>query len=240
VDIAVLDYGLSAGQRRSLDSAGVFRVECEKNGHPANLRFRDLDSFLGTHAYGNVLITDGGDVIFQQDVTPLLRQNMKHIHACREPSPSFAVKYWAGGSHAQDRMKKVRARFLAEPMINCGVLVGPSSAFRDLCGHLSEDLARHMDFFGAEQPLISEYLLEKGYTPLDCRYNFMPMHFPFGVRVSKGRVFDPAGLVPIVHNCGGLKIARPLGRFGFARWHNFKKPIVFQIAKMYRRKYAQV
>jgi len=239
VDVAVLDYGLSERQRSKLDAAGAMRVPCRKDGHPANLRFRDAAKLLTERRYGNVLMTDGGDLIVQTDISPLLRQSRDRIGACREPVVfSFVAKHWAGGKRAAPHLRALQQRFTAEPMINVGVLIGPAQAFSALW----DCLARFGDSrgqFGTDQLLIAEYLLDRGYDELEPRYNFIPTHRPDGIRVSRGRVFDQHGLIPIVHNAGTISLGRGFARFGVGRFRNMKKRFLLALAKRYQLSYAK-
>lgn len=239
IDVAVLDYGFSDRQRARLTDAGAMNIACKKDMHIVSARFRDAAELLARNHYTNVLMTDGGDLIVQSDISPLLRQPRERISACREPLVfPFLAKYWAGGKQAGPHLRELQRRFSAEPMINMGVLVGPGSSFSAIwsCLRPHDDSRTH---FGTDQLAISEYLLDNGYDQLDPRYNFIPTQRPFGIRVSRGRVFDPQGLVPVVHNAGTINLGRGFALFGLGPRHNFRKWVLLFLAKRYNLSYAK-
>ncbi|MGD8309099.1 MAG: hypothetical protein PVG98_06615 [Chromatiales bacterium] len=238
IDLVVLDYGLTRDQAQRMDALGVERVACARDGHPANLRFRDAARLLSERDYGNVLMTDGGDLILQADLTPLLRRPLDRVQAYREPAPSVVWSKWKGGTRVSGYIKHLQVRFSREPTVNVGVLLGPAALFRGLWAHMDRHTTGvDLEVFGVDQILISDYLLGTGYEPLDRRYNFMPWACPFGVRVAKGVVCDAQGTIPVVHNSGGYRLTRPIARFGFGPDRNRKKVVLFAIAGLFAKEH---
>src|SRR3989339_411849 len=71
IDIIVLDYGLTNNQKKKLLQQNVIIVNCVSSGHIVNKRFTDAAQFLKTTNYDQVLFADGGDIIFQEDISHL-------------------------------------------------------------------------------------------------------------------------------------------------------------------------
>ena len=133
-DVVVLDYGLNPDQIQLLEASGVDVVKCVRDGHLVNVRFRDSARIFTERNYQQVMTTDGGDLIFQSDISHLFREPRDRIAISREPHVTLfpASLRFAGGKSAGERMRKIQIRFVSEAMLNVGVIVGPPHAYRDL------------------------------------------------------------------------------------------------------------
>src|SRR5260370_42687069 len=84
IDVVVLDYGLTREQGQQLRSQGVILHPSMKDGNLTNIRYRDLVAFLDGKAYDQVLSIDGGDIIFQADISLMFERDKESFRAVRE------------------------------------------------------------------------------------------------------------------------------------------------------------
>lgn len=77
IDIVVIDYGLSDSQADRLKKEKVILCKGDKKHHIVNKRFFDSAKFLKSKKYDQVLFADGGDVIFQEDVSHIFKKDKK-------------------------------------------------------------------------------------------------------------------------------------------------------------------
>ncbi|MCW8965167.1 MAG: hypothetical protein OQK82_00560 [Candidatus Pacearchaeota archaeon] len=84
IDVFVIDYGLSTAQKFYLEHNGVKVFKGEKDGHVVIIRFRETKKILSTYNYDQALLCDSGDIIFQQDISPLFSRNKEQFRAAEE------------------------------------------------------------------------------------------------------------------------------------------------------------
>ena len=90
-DVVVLDYGLNGDQRRRLSSAGIMVHPSLANGNITNIRYRDMARFLDGRSYDQVLSVDGGDIIFQGDISHLFDRDKSEFRGVCEERESRGV-----------------------------------------------------------------------------------------------------------------------------------------------------
>jgi hypothetical protein len=221
IDLAVLDYGLTDQQRNRLRSAGATCRPSRKDGHVTSVRYRDMAGLLGESQYDQVLSVDGGDIVFQSDVSPLFDLDKDRFRAvCEEVKHDFIVPK---DTSSPERFRAIFTFLEDKPIINGGVIFGPAWKFRTLWGAFQE-LWGSRYVYGTDQ-LIMNYLLHKhGFTRLDNKYNFVIVTARSAFRIQGGVFYDAAGdVIPIVHNAGGNALVRCVRRFGYGRDRNKKK-----------------
>ncbi|MBN1793264.1 glycosyl transferase family 8 [Candidatus Woesearchaeota archaeon] len=222
IDVIVLDYGLSKPQVERLKKAlkGIIIFKGKRDGHVNVIRFRDIDTILSRKNYGQVLSVDGGDIIFQTDLSPLLRRDSGSFRAACERRYARFKRSYMSGFFPKEVSERIDAVLKGKREINAGVLLAPASKFRKLCQEVYA-LIDEKQKFGPDQHTVNYILHRDGFVELDEKYNFV-------VTVSKRRFiikegvfrFSNGEVIPIVHNAGHYRFFRPIERFGFGRDRN--------------------
>src|SRR5262245_24147408 len=92
IDVVVLDYGLTSAQQNGVEALGFHLMAGKRDGHVVNVRFRDTRDWLKTTSYDQVLMIDGGDIIFQSDIRQVFEEHKQKLRAVCEDLlvPAFA------------------------------------------------------------------------------------------------------------------------------------------------------
>ena len=227
IHVAILDYGFTESQRAGLRASGVVElVPCIRDGHVVTLRFRDMATYLATRTYDQVMATDGGDVIFQEDIGHLFKENTEAFRAaCEDFRQLFddvgAFKYALTENIAEEVHATMRTRLT----INAGVLLGPRERFVTLCQFCFLHIKRP-DNFGPDQALVGYYLYTHGFVQLARRYNFISYMSRESFSVRDGYFYDEQQRrIAIVHNAGRFSTLRAIRNFGYGPGHNHLKRI---------------
>mgnify|MGYP001609911284 FL=1 len=75
IDVVVIDYGLNNFQKTKLLKEKVILFKGIKKYHIVNKRFFDAGKFLSKNKYDQILFIDGGDTIFQEDITDVFNKD---------------------------------------------------------------------------------------------------------------------------------------------------------------------
>ncbi len=227
IDIAVLDYGLSDTQRERLTSAGVLLCTARPDGNITNVRYRDISDFLTRHDYDQVLSVDGGDIIFQSDISHLFDQHKDTFRAvCEEREIPFHDVLLPQTDMQRERYEEVFSFLKGKPTVNGGVVLGSAERFKGLWNFF-EQQCHNFDVFGTDQ-LVMNYLLYKtGFTRLDKKYNFAIVAMKTRFLVDSGVFYDEHGeVIPIVHNAGMRSLTRCIKNFGYGKQCNKRKWLI--------------
>lgn len=224
IDVVVLDYGLREDQRCRAIDAGMHVRAGNRDGHVTNIRYRDLASLLHERSYNQVLMVDGGDVIFQDDISPLFSQNMSRIRAvCDERKYSLHAVLPILSDIQPQRRKAISQMLHDKSQINGGFVLGPAAAFLRLWERF-QLLTQSMHQFAADQVLLNYVLHQEGFEELPSRYNFVLVAAKSAFTVRGGKFFDGnGGLIPVVHNAGHTAFFRRVSRFGYGVDRNVVK-----------------
>lgn len=224
IDIAVLDYGLNETQREQLLSSAVHLHASIPNGNITNIRYRDLAEFLKGRRYDQVLAVDGGDVIFQSDISPLFDADKDSFRGVLEERDiPFHDILLPQSDLAREDYSRVFDFLEGKPTINGGVLFGPAFKFRNIWPAFRE-LCHSFDIFGTDQLLINYLLYSNGFVALDPKYNFAIIAMKSRFFVRNGAFHDASGeLIPIVHNAGMQSWSRCIAKFGYGPNRNRRK-----------------
>lgn len=217
IEVAALDYGMSNNTKTALLKSEVQVIDCETSGHVVNLRLRDTANFLSLNRnrYDQVLMIDGGDIIFQSDIRSLfeldttairiatqnMRVNMGYIktHSSFEPTTQVEIIKFT----------------LGKPVLNFGVVFGPTNKIVDLCNDAYKMIVDKSRFL-IDQMAINYLLHRDGYAELDKKYNFMKSFYDLKITNHEGSLYFAGGeLIPVIHNNGGRDWQRPYFNFGF-------------------------
>jgi len=221
IDVRILDYGLSTAQRYYLEHEGVGVVPCVKDGHVAVVRFRDLARDLRTKAYQQVLAVDGGDILFQADISSLFEQNKDRFRAVPEDLNSGFDIFLKEENFSRETISAIRRATALRPQINAGFVLGPRQEFLGLCDTIGR-LVLDPKAFGPDQLVVNMVLNTDGYYPLARGYNFVVATSKQGFVIENGVFLNAMDRkpIPVVHNAGNWKFLRPVEDFGFGPGHN--------------------
>ncbi len=223
IDILVLDYGLSLAQRFYLEQHNVIVEKFPRDGHVVVIRFRDLGKFLETHFYEQILTTDGGDIIFQDDISHLYHENTDEYRAvCENLSPAFEYFITEESFYKED-IKELKETLLFKKMINAGVILAPYEKMKYLCNIITTK-TKDLNKFGPDQILLNYVLHKNGFIELESIYNFIPVTSLIDFTIKNGIFYDKNNKkIPIVHNAGNLNFFRAIDNFGYGPEHNLLK-----------------
>lgn len=227
VDVHVLDYGLDAGQQRRLAERGVFCHRCVRDGHVTNIRYRDMATVLEQQDYDQVLLIDGGDIIFQTDIRPLMNQNREHFRAvCHEFEVPFHEIIMSKSDFSSQTYRQMMDFLRDKRTVNGGVLFGPATQMKELWSEFTH-WASSFNKFGIDQLLLNHALYSRGFVELDAKYNYTIIAREKSFTIRKGVFLDAQGeVIPIVHNSGIYDLTRPIARFGYGPNRNRKRVVV--------------
>jgi hypothetical protein len=226
IDIAIISYGLKKKHKTALKKENVLIFEGKYDGKIVNVRFRDTAHFLATKNYDQVLFADGGDIIFQTDISCLFEKNKNKIRISYEETK---VPYWKYSLLHKDKfkqsdLKKMYPTMNKKPTVNAGVIIAPAKEFSKICRKCF-NLIKDKSKWGSDQLALNYLIYKEGFTPLDSKYNFNIWCVEKEFYVSKGKFFLKNGeLIPIVHNAGRSDLFRPIENFGYGRKYNKIKP----------------
>src|SRR3989344_1599804 len=227
IDVAIFDYGLSEEQVEELKKKGVIVYKCVKDNLVNNIRFRDAASFLKEKEYDQVMITDGGDLIFQTDISPLFEENKDQKRAACEDIQHVFEDLFMKDAFFEEDEKKIKKMLEGTQMVNVGVVLGPAKKFASLSEETIK-MIKGMDKFGPDQLAINYILYRDGFVKLDRKYNFVITTSSREFRIEKGVFYFKDGeKIPIVHNAGRYDYSRPVENFGFGEDRNKLKKGVF-------------
>ncbi len=224
IDVVVLDYDLKEDQRKRLEKQGAILFKCKRDFRVNNIRFRDMAEYLKKHKYDQVLSTDGGDIVFQKDISTIFEKNKNKFRAvCEEITidlDDFSLNHLFKDFFYEKDIGKIQKVIEGKPMINCGVLYGPRKKFMELCKETME-LIKDKNKFGPEQIAINYILYREGFFRLDPKYNFMIGRINRVFHVKDGQIlFDDNKLIPVVHNVGYSSTFRAIKNFGYGKDFN--------------------
>jgi hypothetical protein len=225
IDVVVLDYGLTAQQRQGVEALGFQIRSGKRDGHVVNVRFRDTRDWLRKSSYDQVLMIDGGDIIFQSDIRHLFEQDKQHYRAaCEEVLvPAFA-QYISTDDFEPAVYEEIYAFLERRPLINCGLVLGPREKMIELCD-VCCDKVKSLQRAGVDQMLTNYHLYRQGFVALAPGYNFVLISTRLKHKMWDGQFLDAEGrLIPVVHNAGmGFRLFRD---FGFGPSCNRKDRVV--------------
>jgi hypothetical protein len=219
IDVIVLDYGLSEGQRAALCAQGLIVYECAKWGHVTNIRWSDMDRFLKEHPgqYRYVLSLDGGDIIFQSDVSHLFDGEITgYMGVYESKTPALFYTYLcAKGAFDKEVTPRILSRLRDRKIVNVGFLLTDPAGIEKLAVGI-DVLMLDKSKFGPEQVAINFIISSETFTPLPEIYNYVLISHPMEYKVVNGvfRLLNDE-LIIIPHNAGEAKHLRPINNFGY-------------------------
>jgi hypothetical protein len=229
IDVIVLDFGLEPKQRAELE--GAVLVPARREGRINVARRLETARLLRERDYDQVLTVDGGDVIFQKDVSHLFARDKDSFRGVQERYP-IPLGFFLRGAPRPLR-EEVRTRLGSRYMINGGFILGPARKMREL----GESVAPYLPHFKHDQPIVSSFLYQGGFEPLDETYNLVPWTTRDRFFVDQGFFYASDGeKLAVVHNTGHTAPTRIVADFGYGPGHNTRlRRIYLRISSTYRK-----
>lgn len=232
IDVIVFDYGLSKKHKHQIQAQGAICVECKADeGLIVNLRFRDFAHFLENRDYSQAASIDGGDIIFQSDISHLFREHSQQYRCvCEDHRASFIDFIIKGNDFPRETWLSLNNFLRFKQSITSGV-IAPAEKFIELW-RCFESFCTSFNEYGTDLVIINYLLHSNGFVPLNPRYNYCLASIHDRYQIRDGRFFDGQGkLIPVVHNAGGDTM-RPIADFGYGSNYNMNerwmRPILFK------------
>ena len=219
-EIVIFDYGLDDHHLSFLKKEDVIIIKGVKDGHITCVRFRDMSNYLSKRHYEQVMCTDGGDIIFQTDISSLLNINKDNFRVVVEDINIVGKLYTEKYFKKKDEIK-IKKLLVNKNPINAGFIIGPADKFRDLCKS-AFDLIEKKEKFGPDQVAIN-YLLysQKNFVILDNKYNFLIWTTNQDFYIKQGGFYLKNGeKISVVHNAGRFNKLRFIKNFGYGSGFN--------------------
>jgi hypothetical protein len=236
IDIIVLDYGLSEVQVKVLISKGVHVLKCKRDGHVVNIRYRDIFNLLKKHHYQQILLCDGGDIIFQTDISNLFEKYKNDYGAVCERT-SYAgdnmIEYaLLHNSFPSSVAKDISFVLKNKKPINGGLILGPYEKIKKLCSNMNE-LILNKAIYGPDQVILNYTLYKEGFKELDSTYNYTIFNLKLLFYIKNGVFFENKKKIAIVHNSGGTDSVRIIKNFGYGPQYNRVKWLSYYAFKIF-------
>lgn len=214
IDPVILDYGLSTAQRYYLEEHGAVMVPCPREGHVVVVRFPHLADFLNEHPYDQIVLSDGGDIVFQDDFSPILADHPDLFRGVQEDLRSGFGIFITDEFFSKENKQILKDTLMDEEMVNAGFIVGPREKMIKL-GRAVDGMIKSKEKFGPDQLVVNYLFREEGFHPLDRRYNFVIATAQANIEIRKGLFYADGELVSVVHNTGNFSFLRPVENFGY-------------------------
>ncbi|MFA6888867.1 MAG: glycosyl transferase family 8 [Candidatus Woesearchaeota archaeon] len=229
IDIIILSYNLSKNNILKLEKHAKV-IPCINNGHIAVIRYRDLATFLKNNIYDQIMFVDGGDILFQENISEIFQENKQSYRAvCEDLEPPFTmyVNKWFNKEDAN----KIKHFLKGKKMINGGMLVASHEMFRNLCQKCNSMIKEKC--FGPDQLAVNYIIHNSNFKELPAKYNFVLTTAKHPFKIKKGKFYlHENELIPIVHNAGGKSFFRPVKNFGYGEKCNKFRPIRYYVLRI--------
>lgn len=220
IDVVILNYGLTEKQKKDLLDKKVKVIDCIRDGHIVNIRYRDLLRFLKKNKYKQILFCDSGDIIFQRDIAPFFQRDSNNFRVVFENMKSNFIEYLLAQDSFPPKIKKNIINILkGKKIINGGVVFAPYSKLKKLCNNMISWI-NNKDIYGPDQVILNYTLYKEGFIPLNTNLNYV-VENNSGFKIRKGVFFDKNNeTIFVVHNSGSYDILRAVKNFGYGPDYN--------------------
>jgi hypothetical protein len=230
IDIMVIDFGLTDEQVSILKKQGVIVNPQIPEGRMSNLHYKYLTEFLNTHEYDQVLYSDCGDLIFQQDISGLFEIAKEKYKAVLEPEFNFKLHRITLGFNdvKKDRLPLIQKELGNRPTLNGGFVLGPAKKMAEIWPIYSS-MCNDIQVHGTDQLIINYIFYKNDFEILPRKYNYVTFLNAEKISKDKNDFFvNDEGIIPIVHNAGRYNFARAIADFGYKQGRI--KPRIFPAA----------
>jgi len=220
IDIAILDYGLDKDQLKKVNEQNVIVIPCNKTGHIVNTRFIDTACFLEKNKYDQILFVDGGDIIFQDNISFLFKQDKNIFRAVKLDMEVLFYEIFIPFNFRKAISKEMYLFLKNKPVLNAGFILGPSDKFIQISKKMN-DLIINKKAYGPDQVALNYFLHKEGVKIIDKKYNFMITTVNEGFDIKDGIFYLKNGeKIAVVHNAGHNRFLRPINNFGYGKDFN--------------------
>lgn len=230
IDVAVLDYGLSRAQKFYLEKQGVIVHPCVRDGHVVICRFRDMALLLEERPYEQAILSDSGDIIFQDSLSPLLESNGESFRAVTEDLKTAFTLFLTDEFFQREDKRAIKHLLTGKKMINAGFFAGPGDKMREL-GRSVYNMILNKGKFGPDQLAVNYILYQEGFVEMDSKFNFVVATAGDELTIREGRFYGDGELIAVVHNTGNVSILRPVENFGYGPERNRLKRELMTVLK---------
>lgn len=234
VDIVILDYGLSDQQRNVLLSKKVKIYKCIRDNCVNNIRYRDMRNFLNENKnYEQILSCDGGDIIFQKNITELFFKNSEAFRVVTEDwTHQFFIKYSLKDLYDKNLKKEILDLSEKNKIINSGFIIGPRGQILELCSFMQQNLPKK-NSYGIDQLIANLFIYKNGFIDLGRNFNFVLQASAKRFKIEKGIFLNEDNEpITVVHNSGYISFLRLIKNFGYGEEFNKVKPHIYPIIKI--------
>lgn len=229
IDIIVIDYGLTIKQKKYLIEKGVTIYQGESKYHIVNKRFFDAGKFINKSGYEQILFIDGGDIIFQDDISQIFEKNKNDFRVVVKNTMFF--KWNITNNFGKNIQEKIWKTLKNKKIINAGVIFAPKDKFIALSKCMKK-LIKNKNAFGPDQVVLNYHLYKDKFISLDNRYNFILPMEEKGFFVKNGVFYKSNhNKIAIVHNAGQMELTRVITNFGYGGKHNQIKHLVYALKR---------
>lgn len=227
LDIAVIDYGLRKEHVDHLNSRNVIIIPGTRSGHIVTARFMDAGAFLKYSSYDQVLFVDGGDVIFQRDISHLFRSDTNAYRVVKLNMEVLFFESFIPRNFPPAEKQMLWQTLKGKPVLNAGFIIAPKDKFVSLAEQVDK-LVTRKNAYGPDQVVVNYVLHRDEVQILNRTYNFMIGTEPDGIIIRDGTFYTRDGeRIAVVHNAGHDRMVRPIRNFGYGANHNQLKWIVY-------------
>jgi len=231
-DVLIIDWGLNESVKKGLKNTLILKTKHKNEGLINNLRLMDLHDFLRDNPqYEQVVLCDGGDIIFQSDISHLFTLKPSMVRGVTEEiSPNMEILITDRKVKKADEI----VNFLKDKkLINVGFVVYPSNIFIRIAEKVF-DLVLDKNAWGVDTILPNYLIYNFGFYEIDSKYNFIPTTSKRKFYIKNSIFYLESGeIIPIVHNAGNKKIFRSIRNFGYGSGHNKTKKIIVVILRAF-------
>lgn len=216
IDVVLVGLDLSKEKISEAKKTGLKVYSYNLNGRNVVMnRFKGIIQFLKENNYENIIITDGGDVLFLDDVSSFLNKKKDKIEVVREHYRNFFFHSLINEKNfSKENTQKIKKLISNKKVINIGVLIGNSKKIIKLLENMYKFVKK--ESFGPDQVIINYLLYKDGFEEIDELYNFIPNVTKRKIKSSKSNfLLKNNEKIKIIHNAGGLKFFRVIKDFGY-------------------------
>lgn len=238
IDIMVIDFGLTDEQVQMLKDRGVIVNKQEPGkGRMSNFQYKFLGEFLKAHPeYTQVMYSDCGDLIFQQDIAHLFSISPDKLRLVPEPDFNYYLhRLTLGFSDVKrEKIREIKKVLKNHPTCNCGFVIGPAKIVASIWDFYKEN-CNGADVHGTDQLIINYLAYREGFEILPGGYNYVTFLKKEKITKNADGFFTVNdSILPVVHNAGRYNFARAISDFGYLQGTNRKRTFNFLLRIYYK------
>lgn len=220
LDVIVIDYGLTFEQKAQIKGSLIKIIQGSNTGHIVTQRFIDTIDILEKSNYEQVLFVDGGDMIFQEDISFLFNQDKEYFRAVPLDTEVLFYEAFIPFNFERQMGKEIYKFLKDKPILNAGFILGQRKKFIKLCKEIKK-LIINKRAYGPDQVALNYFLYQEKVKILNRKYNYMINTASEGFFIRDGIFYLKSGeKIAVVHNAGHNGFLRPIINFGYGKKYN--------------------